>query len=138
VAATSALVYGLTVAGSKYSWTSYQSLVPLIVGIVGTLFAVYVEKRWVKNPTIPFNIFTNRTSAMGFLQVFIHAIAVLCVIYYLREQTAFFLPEGKSNSFFFFLAVFFQAVEGAGPIRSGTDVLPLVSILVYELRSISY
>jgi hypothetical protein len=85
VAATSALIYGLTVAGSKYSWTSYRSLVPLIVGIVGTVFAVYVEKRWVKYPTIPFNIFTNRSSAMGYLQVFIHAVAILCVVYYLRE-----------------------------------------------------
>src|SRR5262245_3331406 len=67
IAATSALIYGLTVAGSKYSWTSYRSLVPLIVGIVGTLFAIYIENRWVNYPTIPFDIFNNRSSAMGFL-----------------------------------------------------------------------
>jgi hypothetical protein len=89
------------VAGSKYSWTSYRSLVPLIVGVVGTFFAIYVEKRWVKYPTIPFNIFTNRSSAMGYLQVFIHAVAILCVVYYLREQiTSFYMKESRTHSFF--------------------------------------
>jgi hypothetical protein len=124
VAATASLIYGLTVAGSKYSWTSYKSLVPIIVGVVGTVAAIYVEKRWVKNPTIPFTIFTNRTSAMGFLQVFIHAVAVLCVVYYLREWA--FVGWGYWGSWFA-VAVFYQAVEGHGPIRSGVDILPLVS-----------
>jgi hypothetical protein len=90
IAATSALIYGLTVAGSKYSWSSYRSLVPLIIGIFGTLAAIYIENRWVKYPTIPFKIFTNRTSAIGYLQVFIHAIGVLAVVYYLRKFTQWF------------------------------------------------
>jgi hypothetical protein len=55
--------------------------------------------------------------------------------YYLREQIASYLKKSRTHSF---LAVFFQAVKGHGPIRSGTDLLPLVSILVYELHSISY
>jgi hypothetical protein len=91
--------------------------------VVGTVAAIYVEKQWVKNPTIPFTIFTNRTSAMGYLQVFIHSVAVLCVVYYLRKWGFVFWVEGTLWSG---IAVFYQAVEGHGPIRSGVDILPLV------------
>jgi hypothetical protein len=72
---------------------------------------------------------------MGYLQVFIHAVAILCVVYYLCEQIAsFYLKEVVLILF----SRIFQTVKSHGPIRSGTDILPLVRLLVYELHSFSY
>ncbi|GAA6035578.1 hypothetical protein JCM8097_004910 [Rhodosporidiobolus ruineniae] len=109
VAASTATVLGLTWGGVTYSWSSYKVLVPLILGLAGIAAFLYVEKRFVKYPTVPFDILTHRTSLLGYATTFLHSIIVLAIIY--------------------FLPVYFQATKGASAIRSGIDLFP-VSFIV--------
>ena len=87
-----------------YPWSSYKVLVPLILGIVGMIVFVYLE-RFVKYPTVPFAILSNRTSAVGFITTFFHSVVTLSAIYY--------------------LPVWFQATKGSTAIQSGVHLFSL-------------
>ncbi len=55
----------LTWAGSKYAWSSYQVLVPLILGVVlMAIFFVY-EAKFAVEPVVAWELVNNRTSALG-------------------------------------------------------------------------
>jgi len=80
VAATTSLVLGISWGGVEYGWSSYNVLVPLILGIAGVVVFIWIEKRFVKFPTVPFDILTFRTSVSGFAGTFVHGIISVAVI----------------------------------------------------------
>lgn len=82
VFATSAIL-GLTWGGDVYPWSSAPVLVPLLVGLVGLGFFVVIERTWIKNPMIPWEILSNRTSLMGYISAFLHGLVSVAVAYYL-------------------------------------------------------
>ncbi|GAA6054816.1 putative Vacuolar basic amino acid transporter 5 (putative) [Rhodotorula toruloides] len=106
VAGATSLILGLTWGGSAYAWSSYHVLAPLILGIFGLVLFFVVEARFVKYPTVPFDILGHPTALVGYVTTFLHSIAVLAVIY--------FLPTA-----------YFQASKSVSPIRAGIDLFPI-------------
>ncbi|BGP33571.1 hypothetical protein JCM10296v2_005375 [Rhodotorula toruloides] len=106
VAGATALILGLTWGGSAYAWSSYHVLAPLLLGIFGLVVFFVVEARFVKYPTVPFDISGHPTALVGYVTTFLHSIAVLAVIY--------FLPTA-----------YFQASKSVSPIRAGIDLFPI-------------
>ncbi|KAG9016030.1 hypothetical protein FRB90_003791 [Tulasnella sp. 427] len=101
ILATTLTVVALTWAGVKHPWSSYQVLVPLILGLVLTgAFFVY-EAKFAIEPVVPWELVNNRTAFFGYLGVFLHSIVATAVIFY--------------------LPVYFQASLLQGPIRSGVS-----------------
>ncbi|SGY35466.1 BQ5605_C002g01769 [Microbotryum silenes-dioicae] len=98
-------IIGLTWGGVAHPWTSYQVLVPLILGFTTMGVFLWLEKSYVKHPTIPFDILSHRTSLLGFVTTFLHGIVSLAAVYY--------------------LTVFFQAAKGASPVQAGVDTFSL-------------
>ncbi len=70
----------LTWAGVKYSWSSYQVLVPLILGVVLMIVFFVYEATLAVEPVVPWQLVNNRTSALGYFTVFLHGLIVTCVI----------------------------------------------------------
>jgi hypothetical protein len=102
-----ALAYG----GTKWAWTSYQTLMSLLLGLfILVIFLFYEESNYCKEPTLPLRLFRNRTSAAAYAITFLHSLLTLQILY--------------------FLPVYFQAVKLATPTLSGIDSLPTVLILV--------
>jgi MFS family permease len=107
IASTVAILFALTYAGTKYDWSSWHIIVPLVLGLVGMItFHTYEASRFCQAPTIPPHLFTNRTSSIAFFLTFIHALLLVWALY--------------------FLPVYFQAVLGSTPTRSGVQLLPTV------------
>ncbi|OCH96143.1 iron permease [Obba rivulosa] len=103
IVGTTLAIIGLTWAGIRFPWSSAQVLAPLVIGLVLVgAFMVY-EAKVPKEPTIPWEVLSNRTSVSGFASTLVHGITSISIIYY--------------------LPVFFQACLGASPIRSGVDML---------------
>ncbi|KAI0057350.1 MFS general substrate transporter [Artomyces pyxidatus] len=97
-----ATIIGLSWAGIQFTWSSPQTLVPLIIGAVGlVLFFVY-EFMWAENPLVPLSILANRTSLSGYIQLFILSMPF--------------------NVLTYFLPVYFQACHGLSPTASGVDL----------------
>jgi len=98
-------VIALTWGGITYPWQSAQVLVPLIIGLGLTAFFLFYEKRWAKEPSVPFELLSNWTSLSGYLGTFFHGVLSTAIVYY--------------------LPVYFQAVKGHSPTKSGIDMLEL-------------
>ncbi|KAK8054281.1 hypothetical protein PG996_013582 [Apiospora saccharicola] len=111
VADTVSVLIALTWAGSVYPWSSYQILVPFILGLAGLAGFFFLEgSAWVVEPVMPLRLFANRTSAVIYANTFI----ISMLNYWI----------------FFFLPLYFQAVQMSTPTRSGVQILPITLIAV--------
>lgn len=105
------ILISLSWAGTQYAWSSYHVLVPLILGFAGSAaFLFYESSSFCVNPTMPLHIFSNRTSGTAFAVTFLHTLSGVSVMY--------------------FLPVYFQAVLGATPSRSGVQLLPTILFMI--------
>lgn len=106
ILAVISVLLALTWGGTVHAWSSWRTIVPLVLGIAGLAgFLVYEASPAVKEGTMPISLFTNRTSATAYLLSFLHGIIMYWACY--------------------FLPVYFQAVLEASPTRSGIMLLPL-------------
>lgn len=105
VLSATSTILGLTWGGGDYSWSSAAVLVPLIVGIVGILLFIYIQKNFVSNPTVPFDILRHPTSLLGYFTNTLHGIVVMLAVYY--------------------FTAWFQSVKNASPLQAGIDLFSL-------------
>ena len=106
IASVVAVLIALTWGGTEYEWSSYKTLVPLILGLVGIgVFLCIESTALIPEPTMPLRLFSNRTSLGAFGIASLHAM--------LTNFTVYFLP------------VYFQGVLATGPTQSGVNLLPL-------------
>lgn len=94
-----AVLIALTWAGTIYSWDKFRIIVPLILGFVGLAIFIVFEWTLSKVPSFPRAVVANRTSATALLLTFLHAVCTYWA--------------------FYFLPIYFQAVRGYSPLRSG-------------------
>ncbi|CAG8900315.1 unnamed protein product [Penicillium nalgiovense] len=95
----------INLGGVLYSWSSWHTLVPLIVGIVGLIaFAVY-EAKGTANPIIPVTVFQNRSIIISYVTDILHGMILWCILYY--------------------LPLYYEAVKGYTPIISGVALFPI-------------
>ncbi|KAI3328669.1 major facilitator superfamily domain-containing protein [Ustulina deusta] len=106
VASTVSAFYTLSYAGTLYSWQSWHTLVPLLLGLFGLgLFAWLQGVTFSTEPLMPLRFFRARTSAILAISTFIYAALLYWCIFFLR--------------------VFFQAVKLYSPRQSGVARLPI-------------
>lgn len=104
VGSTTSFLIPLTWGGVMYDWTSWRTLVPLIIGIVGlVVFGVY-ERYVPAEPLLPASLFSNRTIVLGYLFAIIHGIILWCLLYY--------------------QPLYFEAVKGYKPVIAGVALFP--------------
>lgn len=107
---------------------------PLIVGVLGFGVYIYLEKIWVRHPTVPFAILSHRTSLIGYTTNTIHGMIVLAVgTLQPLSFSSCFSSSWLSNTVFdavYFMPVYFQSVKGTTALQSGID---LFSICLYVI-----
>ncbi|KAJ8133516.1 hypothetical protein O1611_g106 [Lasiodiplodia mahajangana] len=108
------LFFGLIMGGNDlagYSWSSFRIIVPLVLGVLGWIaFHLYEGSSACREQSCPPRLFKHRTSAIGFLLIFLASIIL--------QGVSYFLP------------IYFQAVKGVSPLISGVDYLPFTVGLV--------
>ncbi|KAI8632628.1 major facilitator superfamily domain-containing protein [Xylariaceae sp. FL1651] len=111
VAAVISLLLGLITGGQVFPWSSFRVILPIVLGAVGIgAFIFYESTSYCKSPTIPLELFGNRTSAIAYVLTFLTAMLLQWVSYY--------------------LPIFFQAVQLSTPVRAGVELLPLNIFLI--------
>ncbi|KAL8974901.1 MAG: hypothetical protein Q9197_000870 [Variospora fuerteventurae] len=109
IVSTVLILYVLTYAGSKYSWSNPQMIALLTVGLcLLAIFVVYERSALCAYPVVPPVLFSNRTSSAAFFISFNHSLLTIWATY--------------------FYPLYFQSVLGASPTRSGVNLLVLVFI----------
>ncbi|KIO20590.1 hypothetical protein M407DRAFT_220214 [Tulasnella calospora MUT 4182] len=99
---TTITVVALTWAGVQHPWSSYQVLVPLILGLLCIVAFFIYEAKVPIEPVVPWELVSNRTSFLGYMTVFLHGIVSTVIIYY--------------------LPVYFQGTKMQGPVKSGVSL----------------
>ncbi|XXH01364.1 hypothetical protein Hte_007723 [Hypoxylon texense] len=97
-------LFGITTGGVMFPWSSYQALIPLIVGFLGMAFFVYWEFCFASEPIIDKRIFRSWTATSAYIQTMIHGLILYASIY--------------------FLTLFYQAVKLYSPVTSAIALLP--------------
>lgn len=111
IGSITSILIALTYGGTKFSWSSWNIIVPLVVGFIGLgAFGLYETSKFAVEPTTPPHLFKSRTTVTAFFLTFMHAMLSFWIIY--------------------FLPVYFQGVLQVSPSRSGVLLLPTVVTLV--------
>ncbi|KAF2642238.1 MFS general substrate transporter [Massarina eburnea CBS 473.64] len=111
VLAMVSILIALTYGGTLRPWSSWRTIVPLVLGFLGMVaFHVYEASGIQREPVMPPRLFKNRSSFLAFILVFLHGMILYWVIY--------------------FLPVYFQSVLLSSPTRSGVQLLPTLIIVV--------
>lgn len=127
VGGTTAMLVALTYAGNPYPWSSWHTLVPLIIGFASFFLLAAWESsalwaqpvlgrvsgpaastllRWApREPIMPPRLFATGTSVIIAVNTFLYTAAVY--------------------GYIFFLPVYFQTVKSASPVRAGVNMLPV-------------
>ena len=106
MAGTISMLYALAYAGSKYSWSSWHTLVPLFLWLLGILACGTWEARELSADLVmPPRLFKHRTSIIVSIATFLHSILVFWGLY--------------------FLPLYFQAVLLFSAERPGVSLLPM-------------
>ncbi|KAK1996635.1 MFS general substrate transporter [Colletotrichum falcatum] len=105
IASTVAILYATTYGGTTYSWSSGRILSPLLIGFAGFFLFGYYETK-AKEPVVPPNLFSSRTTVIILLATFLNSTMVYWIL--------------------FFLPVYFQAVLGVSASQSGVNILPVI------------
>ncbi|KAL2074292.1 hypothetical protein VTL71DRAFT_8070 [Oculimacula yallundae] len=110
IGAVTSILLALAWGGTKFEWSSWHVLLPMIIGFLGIAgFAVIQVSGYVDEPTMPPQLFSNRTSVSIFVMAFVHGVLLLYVTY--------------------FLPVYFQAVKKASPSRAGVELFPTATTI---------
>lgn len=108
-AATVAVSLPLSWADSLYSWGSWRTIFPLILGIL-----IFVAFGWYEGrpaqPMIPYRLVTNRTAAMSLIAAAVHGAILYDILLY--------------------MPLFFQAVFLQAPLKSAISILPACCLSV--------
>lgn len=109
IGSTVSVLYALSYAGTLYSWSSWHTLVPLLVGFAGLGLFAFLQRnttlisKW-SVPLMPGRFFRHPTSL------------IICVNTFLSSAIMYWC--------LFFLPVYFQAVKLYSPKGSGVALLP--------------
>lgn len=98
-----AFVLPLSWAGSLYPWSSWKTIVPLVIGLLVLLVLSCYEAK-PEAPLFPHRIFNSQTSLMTLLGGTIHGLIIYPATTY--------------------LPLFFQAVKLQSPLQSAVSILP--------------
>lgn len=109
--ATAAILCALTYGGSRFPWSSWRIIVPLVLGLVGlVVFMVFEQSKFCPEPVVPPRLFKNRTSLVVFINTYLFTILLYWVL--------------------FFIPVYFQAILGSSPARAGVQMLPITLVAI--------
>lgn len=103
-ASSTSFVMAISWGNVMFPWSSWRSIVPLVLGVVGLIGFVLYEARVAADPIIRLAIFKKRTALVSYLGTFIHGILLWSLLYY--------------------LPLYYECVKGYSPTISGVAVFP--------------
>ncbi|KAI0178565.1 MFS general substrate transporter [Hypoxylon sp. FL1284] len=113
-AGASAAALPLSWADSLYSWSSWRTILPFVIGVMVLALFFFYEKReadkGVMNTVLPFRVFANVTSVLLLATGFIHGIIMYSMLLY--------------------VPLFFQAVFLVTPLDAAKMILPVCGLVV--------
>lgn len=110
VSSLTSFLIAISWAGIQFEWSSYHTLVPMCLGVVGLIGTILYEAKVAKYPFLTHNIFNGRSANASYIAAMLQGLLVYMALYY--------------QSFYFTACHFF------GPIRTGVSIFPSTTLLL--------
>ncbi|KAF5872773.1 putative mfs multidrug protein [Botrytis fragariae] len=94
----------LTWGGVSYSWKSWHTLIPLLIGATGLVIFCIYEAMLAKKPIIPTRLFRNPSTTIAYFCTFLHGMILWSIVYY--------------------APFYFMSVQGYTSMMAGVAALP--------------
>lgn len=107
--ATSFLI-AISWGGTMFSWSSVQTIAPLIIGLAGLLGTAAWERYMAKEPFLPQTLFYNRSAISAYICSAVQGLVLFGQLYY--------------------VPFYFMSVLAYSPIHTGLALLPVMVTLV--------
>lgn len=105
IGSTTTFLIGLTWGGHDYAWGSYQTLLPLCLGVLGIAGTGCWEALLAKKPFVQRSMLRNRSLMTTYLCTVLQGLMLYACVYY--------------------LALYFLSVQGRTPLKTGILMLPI-------------
>ena len=76
IASLTSFLVAISWGGIQFAWSSYHTLVPLILGVFGIVGAVVLETSVIKQPFLPKGLFTNLDMVPAYLCALFNGLVV--------------------------------------------------------------
>ena len=90
--------------GVQYSWNSWRTVVPLLLGTAGFVGFYFYEEYLAPEPIVRMIVFKNRNAAAAYFDTVLHSLIVLALVYY--------------------LPLYYEGVKGFNTVLTGVAVFP--------------
>ncbi|KAJ5674270.1 hypothetical protein N7462_009709 [Penicillium macrosclerotiorum] len=105
VCSIGSFLVGLSWGGVMYQWTSWHTLVPLVLGFFGIIGVLVYETYVPIDPILRLSGVENRSLLVSYVGATLHGLTLWCLLYY--------------------LPLYSEAVHGFTPLMAGVAALPL-------------
>ncbi|KAH8664680.1 major facilitator superfamily transporter [Xylariales sp. PMI_506] len=105
--ATSFLI-GVSWGGVQYDWNSYQTIAPIITGVLGMTGTIFYENHWAQEPYLCKSLWSSSGAIITYINGCLQGFVILGYLYH--------------------IPFFFMSVKGDSTLDAGINVLPLLLI----------
>lgn len=92
--------------GVDHAWSSWRTIVPLMIGLAGILISLTWEHRYAKNPFLQRSLFPNLSAIATYMSALFQGFILFMGLYY--------------------MSFYFTAAKLASPVNTGVKLLPAV------------
>ncbi|PGH10050.1 hypothetical protein GX51_00317 [Blastomyces parvus] len=110
ITSTTLLLMAISWGGTQFAWDHIATFAPMLLGIFGLLYTIWYEFRIAKIPFLRKSLFYCRSAIAAYICSLIQGLELYIALYY--------------------IPLYFQAVKGQSPVRTGISALPITSSLV--------
>jgi MFS family permease len=96
--------------GVQFAWSSFQTLVPLLVGIAGVTISLFWERYGAREPFLRKSLFHSPSAIAAYICALVQGLILFCALYY--------------GPFYF------MSVKLTSPTTSGVNLLPVTCFLL--------
>jgi MFS family permease len=133
IGSMTAFLMAVTWGGVNHAWDSAATLVPLIIGIVGTVVSMLWEKWGAREPFIRLAIFSNRSALSGYYCALTQGLVVRTSVSFTHLRREVLTEELSLLQLYiqlYYLALYFVSVKAFSPVRTGVSIIPMSSVLM--------
>ncbi|KAB2570574.1 Efflux pump FUS6 [Lasiodiplodia theobromae] len=110
IGSSCSFLIGVSWGGTQYAWSSWRTLLPIIVGIVGAGCTIVWEAYGTSAPFLRLELLKGRSAAMAYTGAVLQGLLMFCELYY--------------------IPLYLESVKGFGAILTGVALMPLIGALL--------
>lgn len=80
IGSATGFMMGISWGGVQYAWTSWHTIVPIVIGLIGFVGFYFYEELVAVEPIVPTRIFKTRNAMAGYLNTILHNMIVLSIV----------------------------------------------------------